>query len=123
MSQEEQEQQEPPHQNLQKRHFFWDPQIFWTYYFFGHKIFFHTQIFFGANIFTDLKFYNLQRQANITYRVFQKKVPTFVLLISRLPKHLENWLCTFFNSPTFAESKNNNILILGFKLEKLLTKL
>ena len=58
-----------------------------------------------------------------SYRVFKKKVPTFVLLISRLPKHLENWLCTFFNSPTFAESKNNNILILGFKLEKLLTKL
>ena len=29
------------------------------------------------------------------YRVFQNKVPTFVLLISRLQKHLENWFCKF----------------------------
>ena len=54
----------------------------------------------------------------VRYRAFQKKVPTLVLLISWLPKHLENWFCTFFNSPVFAEFK-----ILGLKLEKLLTKM
>ena len=48
-----------------------------------------------------------------SYRVFQKKVPTFVLLISQLPKHHEKWFSTFFNSPAFAESKNNNIFNLG----------
>ena len=57
------------------------------------------------------------------YRAFKKKVPTFVLLISWLLKHLENWFCTFSNSPVFAKSKNNHIFILGLKLEKLLTKL
>ena len=46
-----------------------------------------------------------------SYRVFQKKVPTFVFLISRLPKHLERCFCTFFNSPAFVEIKNNNIYI------------
>ena len=53
------------------------------------------------------------------YRAFKKKVPTFVLLISQLPKHLKNWLCTF----SFAESKNNYIFILGLKLEELSTKM
>ena len=56
------------------------------------------------------------------YRVFLKKVPTFVLFISRLLKHLKKWFCTFFNSPVFAESKNNHISILRLKLEKLLQK-
>ena len=65
---------------------------------------------------------NIEHISDI-YRVFQKKVPAFVLPISRLPKHLENRFCTFFNSPVFAESKNNHILILGLKLEKLLTKM
>ena len=52
-----------------------------------------------------------------------KKVPTMVLFISRLLKHLKKWFCTFFNSPAFAESNHNNILILGLKLEKLLMKM
>ena len=30
----------------------------------------------------------------LKYRVFQKRVPTFVLLISRLPKHFERCFCT-----------------------------
>ena len=47
------------------------------------------------------------------YRVFQKKVPTLFFSISRLPKHLEIWFCTFFNSPASADSKNENIFILG----------
>ena len=51
-----------------------------------------------------------------------KKVPTLVLLIARLLKHLKNWFCTFLNSPAFAESKNNYVFILGLKLKKLLTK-
>ena len=54
-----------------------------------------------------------------SYRVFKKKVPTFVLLISRLPKHLERCFCTFFNSPAFVELKDNIIYILGLKFEKL----
>ena len=55
--------------------------------------------------------------------MFQKKVPTVVLLISRLLKHLKKGFYTFFSSPAIAESKNNNIFILGLKLEKLLTKM
>ena len=48
-----------------------------------------------------------------------RKVTTFILLISWHPKHLEEWLCTFFNSPAFAESKNSHISLLGLKLKKL----
>ena len=59
----------------------------------------------------------------LIYRVFQKKVPAFVLLISRLPKDLGRCFCTIFNSPTFEELKNNNIYILGLKFEKLVTKM
>ena len=65
----------------------------------------------------------IKKNMGTSYRAFQKKVPTFVLLISQLPKHLKNWLCTFFNSPAFAESKNNYIFILGLKLEELSTKM
>ena len=76
----------------------------------------------------DLSHHDVQKLPKLksyfrSYRVFQKKVPTFVLLISCPLKHLRKWYCTFFNSPAFAEFKNNNILILGFKLEKLLTKM
>ena len=42
-----------------------------------------------------------------------KKIATFVLLLSRLPKHLEKKFFTFLNSTAFVESKNNNIFILG----------
>ena len=56
------------------------------------------------------------------YRVFKKKVPTFVFSIFRLSKQIEMWFCTFFNSPAFVEFKNNNIFILGLKFEKLFTK-
>ena len=57
-----------------------------------------------------------------TYRVFHKKVPTFVLLISQLPKHFEKWFCTFFNSPSCAESKIFEIYILRLKLVNAVTK-
>ena len=35
----------------------------------------------------------------------------FFFLIYRLPKHLKVWFCTFFNSPVFAQSKNDNMEI------------
>ena len=35
-------------------------------------------------------------------------VSTFVLLLFRLPKHLERCFFAFFNSPAFVELKNNN---------------
>ena len=56
------------------------------------------------------------------YRVFQKKVCTCNFAISRLPRCLENWLCTFFNSPPCAESKNRSTFMLKFGLVDLLTK-
>ena len=62
---------------------------------------------------------------NISYQMTTrclKKVPTFILLISRHPKHLEEWFCTFFNSPAFAESKNSHISMLGLKLKKNMNK-
>ena len=71
-----------------------------------------------------LYFHTSSKHEGICYlQGVSKKVPTFVFLIYRLLKHLKKWFCTFFNSPAFAESKNNNILILGLKLEKLLTKI
>ena len=45
------------------------------------------------------------------YRVLQKKVFTCVFAISQLPRYLKKWVCTFFNSPPCAESKNQNQLI------------
>ena len=45
------------------------------------------------------------------YRVLQKKVCTCVFAISQLPRYLKKWVCTFFNSPPCAESKNQNQLI------------
>ena len=52
-----------------------------------------------------------------------KKVPTLVLFISRLLKHLKKGVCTFFSSPAFVELKNSNIFILGLEFEMSLTKL
>ena len=57
------------------------------------------------------------------YRAFKKKVPTFVLLIFRLPKYFEKWFCTFSNSTAFPESINNNIFILESKWELILKKM
>ena len=52
-----------------------------------------------------------------------KKVPTFEMLVSQFVNHPKEWICTLFNSPGSADSKNTNILILGIKLEELLTKI
>ena len=83
----------------------------------------HIQLYIQSYTNTAYTHSHKHKYSKKTYRVFQKKVPTFVLLISQLVNHLKEWFCTFFNSPVFAESKNNNILILGLKLEKLLTKM
>ena len=59
----------------------------------------------------------LVREAKKTnYRVFQKKVCTCVFAISQLPRRLEKWFCTFFNSPTCAESKKSGTFILELKI-------
>ena len=73
-------------------------------------------------LFTKNRF-KINIECVLSTRVFKKKVPTFVLLLPRLPKHLEMCFCTFFNSQAFAEIKNNKIYIIALKFEKLLTKM
>ena len=45
------------------------------------------------------------------------------MLISQLPKHLEKWFCTCFNSSALAESKDTNIFIQGLKFGKFIEKI
>ena len=60
----------------------------------------------------------MQQEPNYGYRVFQKKVCTCIFAISELPRCLEMWFCTFFNSPPCVEYRmNSGTFILGLEFE------
>ena len=52
----------------------------------------------------------------------KKTDPLFAFVISWLPRCLEKWCWTFFNSSHCAESKNSGTFILGLKLGNSYTK-